>query len=316
MKQLLILLFAFLHVYEINAQNVGVGTMNPSTELDVNGGIKTKYSGQMIANILSTGIQTVHLPIAPVPIGWDLTNTIVIVNNVDGGSGVIHQAKLESNSSIALIYTPDLVGLVRFSYIVFLYGAPITYPFPVTYICNQLWMTKNLDVSKYRNGDPIPQVTDLTVWANLTIGAWCWYNNDSATYASTYGKLYNWYAVNDSRGLAPFGWHIHSDAEWSTLSTCLGGDIVAGGKMKETGSIHWNSPNSGATNSSGFAGLPGGTRNGSGTFYNLGYYGNFWSSTESNTNNAWGRSLDYNDSGLYRGGYNKIYGWSVRCLRD
>src|SRR5450432_4786545 len=127
-------------------------------------------------------------------------------------------------------------------------------------ICDQTWMTKNLDVSTYRNGDPIPQVTNDETWSILKTGAWCWYKNDSATYASTYGRLYNWFAVNDSRRLAPIGWHIPTEAEWSTLSVCLGDFEVVGGKMKETGTTHWSNPNKGATNTSGFAALPGGNR--------------------------------------------------------
>jgi uncharacterized protein (TIGR02145 family) len=186
-------------------------------------------------------------------------------------------------------------------------------------ICDQTWMTNNLDVSNYRNGDPIPQVTDPNEWNNLTTGAWCWYNNDSLNYASTYGKLYNWFAVNDPRGLAPQGWHVPSDAEWSTLSTCLGGDAVAGSKMKETGTLHW-SQNTGATNSSGFAGLPGGSRGNFGTFSFVGYYGNFWSSTEyivaSQSPYAWNRYLSYSNGSISRSFDFKKYGYSVRCLRD
>ena len=195
-------------------------------------------------------------------------------------------------------------------------AACITPSLPSVTICSQVWMQKNLDVSKYRNGENIPQVTDPVVWASLTTGAWCWFNNDSATYASNYGKLYNWYAVNDSRGLAPQGWHVPSDAEWSALSTCLGGDAVAGGKMKEAGTTHWISPNSSADNSSGFAGLPGGIRNANGSFDNLGSFGYFWSSTEANTDIAWSRYLIYSVSGLTSGNRNKFYGFSVRCLRD
>jgi uncharacterized protein (TIGR02145 family) len=187
---------------------------------------------------------------------------------------------------------------------------------PSVTICTQVWMLKNLDVSTYRNGDLIPQVTDTIQWANLTTGAYCYYNNDSATYAATYGKLYNWYAVNDPRGLAPTGWHVPSDAEWTTLITCLGGDAVAGGAMKETGTTHWTSPNTGATNSSGFTGLPGGGRNNDGTFglvVNAGYW---WSSSENDTPDAWARYLYYNDGDIDRTNYNKPYGFSVRCLRD
>jgi len=126
-------------------------------------------------------------------------------------------------------------------------------------IGNQTWTLKNLDVSTYRNGDPIPQVQDNTAWANLSTGAWCYYLNNTAN-GTIYGKLYNWYAVNDPRGLAPNGYHIPTDAEWTTLTTYLGGSTLAGGKMKEAGSSHWLSPNTGATNSSGFKGLPGGFR--------------------------------------------------------
>src|SRR5450759_1177427 len=171
-------------------------------------------------------------------------------------------------------------------------------PIPSVTICTQVWMLKNLDVSTYRNGDLIPKVTDPTAWSALTTGAWCWYNNDSATNASTYGKLYNWYAVNDPRGLAPTGWHVPSDAEWTTLSTCLGGNAVAGGAMKETGTTHWTSPNTGATNSSGFTGLPGGYRNNDGSFNNVGNFGYWWSSTELNTTDAWYRNLYYNGGNI------------------
>src|SRR5436190_23369500 len=132
-------------------------------------------------------------------------------------------------------------------------------------ICDQVWMIKNLDVSTYRNGDPIPEVTDPSQWAGLTTGAWCYYENNSAN-GTIYGKLYNWYAVNDPRGLAPLGWHVPSDEELTTLTSCLGGVFVAGGTMKETGTTHWLAPNTEATNSSGWTGLPGGYRNEFGSF--------------------------------------------------
>ena len=180
-------------------------------------------------------------------------------------------------------------------------------------IGTQQWMQQNLEVVTYRDGTVIPQVTDATAWAGLTTGAWCYYGNDPS---SGYGKLYNWYAVNDPRGLAPQGWHIPTDAEWTTLSTLLGGTSVAGGKMKTTGITRWNSPNTSATNESGFAGLPGGYRNGSGTFYSVGAFGYWWSATEDNSASAWGRKLVYNGGSLYRYDYYEAYGLSVRCLRD
>lgn len=180
-------------------------------------------------------------------------------------------------------------------------------------IGNQVWKTKNLDVSTYRNGDTIPQITDMAAWAALTTGAWCYYNNDSSNNA-TYGKLYNWYAVNDIRGLAPLGWHIPSKDEWSVLTYFLGGDSLAGGKMKAT--TLWNSPNTGATNQSGFTGFPGGYRNEYGAFDFAGKNGYWWFSKEHDPMSAVERSLsfDYIDCFIYF--YDKRYGMSVRCIKD
>jgi uncharacterized protein (TIGR02145 family) len=195
---------------------------------------------------------------------------------------------------------------------------------PSVNIGTQTWTTKNLDVATYSDGTVIPQVTDPTAWANLTTGAWCYYNNDPAT-GTTYGKLYNWYAVagihdtdpnTPNKKLAPTGYHIPSDVEWTTLTNYLGGESVAGGKMKATGTWLWFSPNTEATNSSGFTGLPGGFRNFDGTFYNVGDYGIWWSSSESNTAIAWYRYLYYVNGTANRGNTNKIHGFSVRCLRD
>jgi uncharacterized protein (TIGR02145 family) len=199
-------------------------------------------------------------------------------------------------------------------------GVPTTvtsYP-SVTVGC-QTWMSKNLDVTKYRNGDPIPQVTDKPAWRALTTGAWCYYNNDSAM-GAIYGKLYNWYAVNDPRGLAPAGWHIPIDFEWTLLSKCLGGDAVAGAAMKETGTAHWISPNTGATNSSGFTALPGGYRNIGGTYYTIGTGAKFWSATPANDVSrptfAWLRLLSNSNSINLRTNNNKEDGFSVRCVKD
>ena len=181
-------------------------------------------------------------------------------------------------------------------------------------IDTQTWMLKNLDVSKYRNGDPIPQVTNPTAWAKLTTGAWCYYENNTAN-GTVYGKLYNWYAVNDPRGLAPSGYHIPSDTEWTALTTFLGGEEIAGVKMKAT--TGWT-PFVGITNtnSSGFTGLPGGYRNNNGVFLNIDSYGSWWSSTENSAANAWYRYLYYSDGYTYRDDYSKRYGFSVRCLSD
>jgi uncharacterized protein (TIGR02145 family) len=192
-------------------------------------------------------------------------------------------------------------------------------------IGTQTWTTKNLDVTTYSDGTVIPQVTDPTAWANLTTGAWCYYNNDSAN-GTTYGKLYNWYAVagihdtdpnTPNKKLAPTGYHIPSDAEWTTLITYLGGGTVAGGKMKTTGTSLWLAPNTDATNSSGFTGLPGGFRSSSyGVFHYIGNRGYWWSSSEGDTARAWDciLSCDFGNASINR--LDKINGFSVRCLKD
>jgi uncharacterized protein (TIGR02145 family) len=182
-------------------------------------------------------------------------------------------------------------------------------------IGTQEWMAENLKTTIYRNGDAIANVTDNSQWANLTTGAWCYYNNNSQ-YNCPYGKMYNWYAVADSRNVCPTGWHVPTDAEWTTLTSFLGGEAVAGGKLKSTGLQYWVSPNQDATNESGFSGLPGGNRYNVGTFFPIGNNGYWWSSTEVSTGNAWCRYVDSNYNSVTRANINKRPGFSVRCLRD
>ena len=180
-------------------------------------------------------------------------------------------------------------------------------------IGTQVWTTKNLDVSTYKNGDAIPQVQDKEEWANLSTGAWCYYENDTSN-GTTYGKLYNWYAVNDPRGLAPAGFHIPSDAEWTVLTDYLGGAAAAGTKMKS--SAGWVS-NGNGTNSSGFAGFPGGYRRYDGTFVVIGRHGYWWSAAEYGSINACFRLLDYSSGNVYKtGDFNLQDAFSVRCLGD
>jgi uncharacterized protein (TIGR02145 family) len=179
----------------------------------------------------------------------------------------------------------------------------------------QEWMAENLRTTTYANGDPIPNVTDDNQWSGLTSGAWAHYNNDSQ-YENPYGKLYNWYTVADPRNVCPTGWHVPTDAEYTLLTDYLGGESVAGGKMKSTGTQYWLSPNTGANNESGFSGLPGGSRNYNGSFDTIGYYGHWWSSTEDNAVAAWYRYLDYGISSVTRANSFKLVGFSVRCLRD
>lgn len=195
-------------------------------------------------------------------------------------------------------------------------------------IGNQIWTKKNLDVTRYRNGDLIPQVTDSAQWANLTTGAWCWYNNDSATYGAIYGRLYNWYAVNDPRGLAPYGWKVPSEQDWSNLMLFLdpSADTLcpawcyqsyfAGGALKDTVSTYWIPPNLGANNSTGFSAIQGESRRYNGTFGPIGCGGAFfWSSTESQYG-ARLRGLFTCNYTVYASSGLKLEGHSVRLIKS
>jgi len=182
-------------------------------------------------------------------------------------------------------------------------------------IGKQVWMTKNLGVSTFRNGDSIPEAKTNEAWEAAGENkqpAWCYYDNDPKN-GTKYGKLYNWYAVNDPRGLAPAGYHIPTDAEWTVLTDYLGGEVVAGKKMKSTSG--WVE-NGNGTNSSGFSGLPGGYHNDNGKFHSIGEHGVWWSATEYASVYAFYRSLFFFIDPVSRNNSGKTYGHSVRCLRD
>ena len=192
-------------------------------------------------------------------------------------------------------------------------------------IGDQEWMDKNLNVNYYRNGDLIPEVKEPREWEKLTEGAWCLYENDHY-YGRVYGRLYNWYAVNDPRGLAPIGWHVPSDKEWQLLERKIGLTWEEsekterrgkdGGKLKKYGTDYWREPNSDATNVTNFTALAGGYRSDKGFFDYFGYCIPFWSSSANDDFNAWVRDLHCLDSSIYRGALNMRYGLSVRCIRD
>jgi uncharacterized protein (TIGR02145 family) len=175
------------------------------------------------------------------------------------------------------------------------------------------WMTENLSTSNYRNGDPIPRVDDPEAWSLLTTGAWCYYENKSENNI-IYGKLYNWYAVNDLRGLAPEGWHVASDVEWQELVTTLGGEKAAGTKLKSQ--VLWKTPLVGADNSSGFTAIPSGFRSSNGNFTLLGTNSSFWTATESNSLSAWYREMYNSYSAVYSISSSKTQGFAVRCIKD
>ena len=193
-------------------------------------------------------------------------------------------------------------------------------------IGSQWWMAENLKVTHYRNGEAIPNVTNTSEWLYLTSGAYCDHPYISR-YVATYGRLYNWYAVDDSRNLAPAGWHVPTDDEWKQLEMHLGMSrseaddagfrgTYEGGRLKETGATHWRSPNRGASNSSGFSALPGGGRIERGGFSPPYITANFWTATSFNSVKAWRRELDNVQSDVSRLYFVYSYGQSVRCVKD
>jgi uncharacterized protein (TIGR02145 family) len=184
-------------------------------------------------------------------------------------------------------------------------------------IGTQIWMNENLKTTRYSNGDSIGTTTPATLDItneSTPIYQWAYEGNESNV--PTYGRLYTWYAATDDRNICPTGWHVPTDADWSTLTTYLVGESVAGGKLKEKGITHWKSPNIGATNESGFTALPGGYRYGSGTFYDIGSTGNWWSSTEVSTDNAWCYTMYNFLRSVYKHYGKKTNDLSVRCVRD
>jgi uncharacterized protein (TIGR02145 family) len=179
-------------------------------------------------------------------------------------------------------------------------------------IGSQVWMVENLKTTRYSDGTAIPLVTDNQAWGSMKTPAYCWYNNDAGNYKKTYGALYNNYAAN--AGICPKGWHVATDSDWYILVEHCGGGCVAGCKMKEKGSLHWNSPNEGATNESGFTALPGGQRDFYGNFQDIGNWGGWW--TASSNDFGVGYSIFNDLKGAYGGEIIQTDGLSVRCVRD
>ncbi|WP_396157800.1 fibrobacter succinogenes major paralogous domain-containing protein [Flavobacterium sp.] len=324
MKQQILISLSFLFIYGCSSSSdsnntadlptlTTVEVSSITTATAVSGGVISSDGG---ASILERGVC------------WSTSanpNVSLTTKTTDGtgiGTFTSNISGLAANITYYVrAYATNSVGTAYGTMVSFTTSNPLTDIDGNTYqlvtICDQTWTKTNLNVSKYKNGDVIPQVTNPSAWANLTTGAWCYYNNDSSN-GAVYGKLYNWYAVVDPRGLAPLGYHIPTDNEWTTLTTCLGGLSVAGGKMKATGTSLWLSPNTGASNSCGFTAIPGGYRFSNGTLFDLiGHFGGWWSSTGyTGTNMAWPRSVYYNDDKIFRSSSYKADGYSIRCLKD
>lgn len=181
-------------------------------------------------------------------------------------------------------------------------------------IDENIWMAENLRVTRYRTGDPIPYIDGMAEWGALENGAVVHYEN-ADIYNNMYGKLYNWYAAIDRRGICPIGWRVPTEEDWTALANSLGGIETAGGKMKARGTRDWANPNVAATNESGFSGLPGGTRRYDGEFMGIGEIGFWWSATQTGPVSAWSRGLYHAERRLIKANHSKNHGFSIRCIK-
>jgi uncharacterized protein (TIGR02145 family) len=270
--------------------NVGIGLLSPSAKLEVEGGIKAD----------SLDVQSGLIKNVADPITAQDAATKAYVDLLESTVASL-EAELE-----------DLQGVKDID----------NNRYDIITIGTQTWMAENLKTTRYNDGSVIPLTTDEGDWLTAGVNGdpgYCWYGNTSSNLI-TYGALYNWYAIdtlsNGDKNVCPLGWHIPTDAEWTTLTNYLGGQSVGGGKMKEAGLAHWQSPNEQATNESGFSGLPGGFRSSMGNFLYIMEDGYWWSSTEYDTSNAYERHLFYYDNNVGTPITSKRNGYSVRCIRD
>jgi uncharacterized protein (TIGR02145 family) len=263
------------------------------------------------------------------------TGTISVKNRQDGGlstekhlksSGSIIDMKYNAGDILKLtgksgIYkTVVMLVPAQSQAVIFNFVSCIdaeSYNYPIVQIGTKIWTAENLKTTQYRDGTNIPPVPDNTEWKNLKSGAYCEYDN-KAENGITYGKLYNAYAVEDSRNLCPIDWHVATDEDWSALTDLLGNWTDVGGKLRDACSSLWLSPNTGATNETGFTALPGGYRSYSdGTFIGIKQNAYYWTSTAADSPvSNWGRLLYYYSNNVYKGRYSWADGFSVRCVKD
>jgi uncharacterized protein (TIGR02145 family) len=283
-----------------NPADIRFGTTLTSTQLNATANVAgTFVYTPAPGTILNEGInQKLNVSFSPTDVDtYNTVNKSVTINVLPGS-----QSTAIFNPGLTYGIMTDIEGNVYSTII----------------IGTQTWMAENLRTTKFRNGDAIPEVTGNTDWKSLSSAAYCNYENTTdAVKIATMGRLYNWFAVSDSRNIAPEGWHVATDADWIALITSLGGETIAGGKLKETGTTHWISPNTGATNGSGFTAIPAGRREyDSGSFINNGFDGFWWTSSAYNPDYSWYYDLHYTFASINRANFHKQYGFSVRCVSN
>jgi uncharacterized protein (TIGR02145 family) len=333
MKNITILFFLFLGVVLIGCEKTGIedDTTNPAglnIVLNNSANVIGQNRAVIGGNITADG----GTPIVERGICWHIAPAPTISNNkvqasVGTGSftativgllnNTTYYARAYATTSTNTFYSSEVSFTTQPLVVV---GAGVTdidgNVYKTVKIADKEWMAENLKTTKYRNGNPIPNITVANAWRDATAGAWCHYNNNTG-YERAYGKLYNWFAAADPRQIAPAGWHVPSEGEWRTLASNFGANNVSGGALKQTGTTEWQSPNTYATNISLMTALPGGRRsNINGSYDNQGQNAYFWTADERSVNQAESVFLSFNNGFIYTGSPNKKDGLSIRCVKD
>jgi uncharacterized protein (TIGR02145 family) len=305
--------YSFSTLGQVPSATTLAATDITSTGSTLNGTVNANYASTTVT--FEYGLTTSYGSIASGSSSPVTGNTVTTVNAVVSSltPGTTYHFRIKAVNSLGTEYGSDM----SFSTLLTDIDGNV---YNTVQIGTQVWMRENLKTTKYNDGTPIPNATDIITWASLATGGYCWYNFDTETYRDTYGALYNWHVVSpaNSKNVCPAGWHVPADNEWTTLINYLGGENVAGDKLKETGSDHWAFDNIGASNESGFTALPGGIliNDGLWIFFNINYEGYWWSSTEHSTTYAWYCGMAYDGSYVSRNTLEKLDGLSVRCVRD
>jgi uncharacterized protein (TIGR02145 family) len=280
---------------DLNIDTVDLGTLRISWTQDIK-----HIDGYFLRKTINGWPIVIELP------GEATSYIDTVINNLEGELRYSLRAKAGNRLSDSLLADDDIN--VPF----FIVGDLDGNFYRIVDIGNQTWMEENLRTSRYSNGDPILNFIIPSEWTETTLGAWCSYENNPA-FEKQYGKLYNFNVVMDSRNLCPIDWHIPSIEEWSELADYLGGESIAGGKLKST--YGWMEPNIGASNETGFSALPGGYR-GSGPFYFAELIGYWWSSSETGTTNALVSYISNNSATLFSGSVSRTRGHAIRCIKN
>jgi len=288
-----------------------------------------QFSGKLLSNGKSNGTSVIARVTNNIQSAAEKKSTVMDSKGIQANVNMSYTAgerlkytAVSGNNKTVMTDIPTANKTVTFAFTECKDGDNIYYP--VVTINTQVWMAENLKTTQYNDGHYIINITDISEWFTQQEGAYCDFDNTPSN-SNTYGRLYNWYTVdnnaatkvysNGGRNVCPTGWHIPTDTEWTTLITYLGGEEVAGGKLKETGTDHWVI-NTAATNETGFTALPGGYREGGGTYREIGWQGYCWSATESGGIMGYGRNVYYDNSRANRTNLGKNYGLSVRCVKD